>query len=256
MHGTPTVEQLCNDYAHLPREAAAYMARRSPAWVHPDDLEPAAWHGLYRAAASYDPGRGTAFTAWAWHSMVNEIRDDMRGIDHVPRRLRVDRHRITDAVVAITGTGQAATEDAVAAATGLTPARVRDALALAAARPASIDTRIANHVPAQPAPGIDHARDAALVAWCWAAIRRLPDQQRQVMEWTYCDGWSRQACADELGVTESRISQIHSAACATVRDFIAWRLGRPDLPVGPTQAKRRHTYRQAVVADMQQLPRR
>ena len=58
----------------------------------------------------------------------------------------------------------------VAAATGLTPARVREALALAAARPASIDTRIANHVPAPPAPGIDHARDAALVAWCWAAI--------------------------------------------------------------------------------------
>lgn len=249
------VTDLCETYAHLPREAAAYMARRAPAWVHPDDLEPAAWHGLYRAAASYDPDRGTAFTAWAWHSMVNEIRDDMRGIDHVPRRLRIDRHRITDAVVAITGTGQAATEDAVAAATGLTPARVRDALALAAARPASIDTRIANHVTAQPAPGIERARDAALAAWCWAAIRRLPDQQRQVMEWTYCDGWSRQACADELGVTESRISQIHTTACTTVRDFIAWRLGRPDPPVGPTQAKRRHTYRQAVAADMQQRPR-
>ena len=87
------VEQLCNDYAHLPREAAAYMARRSPAWVHPDDLEPAAWHGLYQAAASYDPDRGTAFTAWAWHSMVNEIRDDMRGIDHVPGRRRRDRRR-------------------------------------------------------------------------------------------------------------------------------------------------------------------
>ena len=249
------VTDLCENHAHLPREAAAYMARRAPAWVHPDDLEPAAWHGLYLAAAAYDPDRGTAFTAWAWHRMVNEIRDDMRGIDHVPRRLRIDRHHVTDAVVAITGTGQAATEDAIAAATGLTPARVRDALALAAARPASIDTRIANHVPAQPAPGIERARDAALVAWCWAAIRRLPDQQRQVMEWTYRDGWSRQACADELGVTESRISQIHTTACTTVRDFIAWRLGRPDLPVGPTQAKRRHTYRQAVAADMQKLPR-
>ena len=125
----------------------------------------------------------------------------------------------------------------------------------AAARPASIDTRIANHVPAQPAPGIDNARDAALVAWCWAAIRRLPDQQRQVMEWTYRDGWSRQRCADELGVSESRISQIHTTACTAVRDLIAWRLGRPDPPAGPTQARRRHDYRTAVTADMRKRPR-
>lgn len=249
------VTDLCETHSHLPREAAIFMARRAPAWVHHTDLEPAAWHGLYLAAATYDPDRGTEFGAWAWHRICGAIRDDMRGIDHVPRRLRVDRHRVTDAAVAITSTGRPATTEQVAAATGLTPARVRDALALAAARPASIDTRIANHVPAQPAPGIERARDAALVAWCWAAIRRLPDQQRQVMEWTYRDGWSRQACADELGVTESRISQIHTTACTTVRDFIAWRLGRPDLPVGPTQAKRRHTYRQAVAADMQKLPR-
>ena len=74
---------------------------------------------------------------------------------------------------ALGATGSPATTEQVAAATGLTSARVRDALSLAAARPASIDTRIANHVPAPPAPGIDHARDAALVAWCWAAIRRL-----------------------------------------------------------------------------------
>lgn len=249
------VEQLCIDHAHLPPAVARRVASRAPDHVTADDLEPAAWEGLYRAAASYDPDRGTAFTVWAWHRMVNEIRDDMRVIDHVPRRLRIDRHRVTDAAVALASTGRPATTEQVAAATGLTPARVRDALALAAARPASIDTRIANHVPAPPAPGIDHARDAALVAWCWAAIRRLPDQQRQVMEWTYRDGWTRQQCADELGVTESRISQIHTTACAAVRDLIAWRLGRPDPPAGPTQARRRHDYRTAVTADMQQRPR-
>ena len=51
------VTDLCETHAHLPREAAIYMVRRAPAWVHHTDLEPAAWHGLYLAAATFDPDR-------------------------------------------------------------------------------------------------------------------------------------------------------------------------------------------------------
>ena len=86
LDGTDTdrITDLCETHAHLPREAAIFMARRAPAWVHHTDLEPAAWHGLYLAAATFDPDRGTEFGSWAWHRICGAIRDDMRGIDHVP----------------------------------------------------------------------------------------------------------------------------------------------------------------------------
>lgn len=249
------VERLCEEYAHLPRHAANTVARRTPPWVTADDMEPAAWAGLFDAARAWDEDKAVGdFRPWAWQRIVGAIQDDLRRADHVPRRLRAQRHELGDAADRMRAEGRPVSVETLAAETGFDVERVRAAVAGSAARAVSLDALggFGVFLVADAAGGVED--DAAALEWVWAAVERLPPVQRQVMVWTYRHGWSRDECAAELGVTASRVSQVHSVAVAAVRDVVTWRLGRAvPAPAGRTMERRRDEFRRAVAQDVAEL---
>ena len=60
MQPPDVVEALCERHKDMPRRVAWRVAETLP--VQPEDLEPAAWEGLWRAATTWDPAVGQPFT--------------------------------------------------------------------------------------------------------------------------------------------------------------------------------------------------
>lgn len=169
----------------------------------------------------------------------------------MPRRLRAQRQELGDAADRMRAEGRPVSVETLAAETGFDVDRVRSAVAGSAARAVSLDALggFAGFLVADATRGVED--DAAALEWVWAAVERLPAVQRQVMVWTYRHGWSRDECAAELGVTTSRVSQVHSAAVAAVRDVVMWRLGRAvPAPAGRTVQRRRDQFRRLVAQDV------
>ena len=77
------VEDLCEQHRDLPAIVSRQIAACAPPYVHPEDLEPAAWDGLYRAAVSWQPDGAAGFRTWAKYRIHGVIRDQMRmGVEH------------------------------------------------------------------------------------------------------------------------------------------------------------------------------
>lgn len=241
------VEQLCIDHAHLPPAVARRVASRAPDHVTADDLEPAAWEGLYRAATTWRPDRATApFSSWAWRRITDCIHDGLRADDPIPRGRRAVHRRALEARDSLTQRhGRHPTHAEVAVATGRTLA---DHLALWAeavgpARPplSADEARLEVWHPAPPS-----GDDAWLTGWCLAAVAALPDRARYAVTETLA-GRSTADVAADLHVTPSRVSQMRTEAFAMARDAVRWHLWRdPGRPLAGAVARRRDAYRQDV----------
>ena len=242
------VEQLCIDHAHLPPAVASRVASRAPDHVTADDLEPAAWEGLYRAATTWRPDRATApFSSWAWRRITDCIHDGLRADDPIPRGRRAVHRRAWEARDSLTQRhGRHPTHAEVAAATG-TP--LADHLSLwaeaigPAQPPLSTDEVLLDAW--WPAPAGDD--DAWLIGWCTAAVQALPPRLRYAVVETVWVGRSTADVAADLGVHPSRVSQMRTEAFDMARDAVRWHLWRdPGRPLTGAVARRRDAYRQAV----------
>ena len=245
------ITTLCEQHAGLTRHVANHLAARLP--IPADDLMPAAWDGLYQAATTWRPDGGRSFREWAWWRITSVIIDDIRATRPLPRsHWRHDRavwaarDRLTAQL------GHTPTSEQVREAAGLTPAQwaLYRSRVQVARDPISID--------AQPLDWPDEHTDPAdgLDAWVRAAAAALPEQEAQVIAALYWDQASVTDVAADLGVVESRVSQIRWAAIARMRDAIRWHTLRdPGQPITyPPRARRRDQYRAAVAAAHEAAP--
>lgn len=226
------------------------IAACAPPYVHPEDLEPAAWDGLYRAAVSWQPDGAAGFRTWAKYRIHDVIRDQMRLDDPLPRSRRVVHRRILDAADQIASNrGRRPTDVEVAEAAGMTAAKVRARLReyhTLGPPPLSIDHPAALNVAdvSDPAAAVERAETEA---WLRAAVSGLPDKPRRTIEGLYWHDTPIAAIAADLGVSTSRVSQLHSEALRTVRAVLAYHLDGDDgPPLTGVTSRRRDAYRQAV----------
>ena len=229
------ITNLCEQHADLPRRVALTVGARLP--IDPDELMPAAWEGLYRAAATWRPDGGATFPDWAWRKIRGAIVDGLRDEHPVPREHWRHSRQVWAARGRVTAElRRAPTDDEVQAASGLTPAEWAryQRWARVAGDPLSIEAHPHEWPAGTPDPpdGLDR--------WVRAAAACLPEQEAQVIAALY---WDRATVADvarDLGVVESRVSQIRWAAIARIRD--ATRSTR-DPPAGtyPTSRSTRRT---------------
>jgi RNA polymerase sigma factor for flagellar operon FliA len=201
--------------------------------VAPDDLWSSGAMGLLDAARRYDPGRDVRFESFAERRVRGAMLDEMRRMDHLPRRLRaqverVERARLRlaqqlarDADVAEIGEAVGLATDEVCALLSLGQPHARTLDDLVCALP-EVDDQVAR------------AETARALA---AAVERLPARLQLVLALHYDEGLTYREMAPMLEVSEPRICQLHGEALSLLRRAMAGRETGAPIPPAPAVAR-------------------
>ena len=250
--------------AHLPvvGHVVREMLARVPAHVRREELFSAGSEALVCAARSFDPQRGTPFGAFAALRIRGALLDELRGLDWASRSVRGKVRRIEaerDRFVADHGRVPTSAELAERLDTDTREVvAVRDdvqratLLSLQAAFPDGMDGAGSAVAERQPSPE-ELIVDRERIGYLHDAIANLPERLKTVIEAYYFHNRPMAELAAELGVTESRISQMRAEATALLRDGMNNALRTdtttPVTAAGETEgraARRRASYYTAV----------
>ena len=190
----PPGEHELDQWRHLVWYVVNRVKPRLPVSVSDEELFAAGFYGLLHAARSYDQERGAGFKTYAYHRIRGAILDELRRLDFLPRSLR-DRAR-------------AAGEEAPSMVAIPTDEDGHESLASGRE-----DRRV-------------EAKD--MHEAMMAAVHQLPDRMRQVMVMYYTENLKMRDIGAALGLTESRVSQIHSNAVQRLRLALRTAYGEED----------------------------
>jgi len=207
-------EALVARHGPLVDRVARRLASRTGGVVQAEDLWSAGAMGLLEAARRFDPARDVRFESFAERRIRGAMLDEMRRMDHLPRRLRTEVERVERVrTLANQRLGREATSDEVAVEAGL-PVEEVDAL-LGLGRP---QATVLDVFPAQD-PGADElvarAETARRLA---AAIGQLPERLQILLGLHYDDGLTYREIAQVLQVSEPRVCQLHAEAARMLRE--------------------------------------
>ncbi len=224
-------ERLILHYASLVNAVAGRVGMRLPSTVEQADLVSYGIFGLIDAIEKYEPGRGVKFETYASSRIRGAIIDELRATDWIPRSVRtkaraVDRayseleselHRApSDSEVA--GRMDIGLNELRAVFTQLSTVNVAalDELLGAGERGDSVsllDT-LEDHRTPDPAGVIERAETSYLLG---RAIDQLGEREKLVLVLYYYESMTLAEIGRVLGVTESRVSQMHTAAMLRLR---------------------------------------
>ena len=216
------------DYAPLVKRIAYHMMMRMPASVQVDDLIQAGMIGLIEASQKYDMSRGASFETYAGIRIRGAIVDEMRRGDWVPRSVHRNARRVSQAIAAVEArTGRDATDAEVAEELGVSlgeyfvmlqdsnSSRLFSYEETFGEEDSNIDA--SEHSSAFTSP-LDGMQRDGLKRALVDAIRQLPEREQLVLSLYYDQELNLKEIGLVLGVSESRVSQIHSQAAARLRN--------------------------------------
>lgn len=214
---------------HLPqvRIVARRLAERLPPHVELADLVGAGILGLIDAVSKFDASRDVSLATYAQFRIRGAILDSLRSQDWGSRRLRRLARRIADARRALTlSLGRYPADAELAAHLGISLEDYHDhrrhAHSLEIARfadPADDETR-GVALGDLPAPGLDALEGllrSEFKTRLSAAADALPVRERRVVALYYLEELTMSEVAARMGVSESRVSQLHSSALARLK---------------------------------------
>ena len=218
-------EQLVEAYAPLVKHVAGRMRLLLPAHVDYDDLVGSGVFGLLTAIDRFEPQRGIKFETFATNRIRGAILDSLRAADWAPRSLRQREREVAQAYgIVERRLGRPATAAEVSAELGIDIKELHDLerqinqvafLSLDAPLPTAEDgdqgplgTRITDQ-QGDPLQALEEKEKRRLLA---EAVRALPEKEQLVVSLYYYEDLNIREIAHVLGVTESRISQLHTRA--------------------------------------------
>lgn len=217
-------EALIIDHMPLLRHIVGRMFFDMPGSIDREDLTGFGMLGLIAAADSWDAGRGLAFSTYAYPRIRGAILDELRRMDFLPRGRRERLRELTGAVESWTQShGARPSPEELAAELGWTASEVDEAMASAAAVVrTSLDSSTdddgvgSTFAALLEDPRCDDPQGTAefedTKERLTEAIAALPETEKTVITLYYAEELLLREIADILGVTESRVSQIHSRA--------------------------------------------
>ena len=253
---TPTA--LVAQHLPLVGHAVTDIASRIPRSVVRDDLVSAGVYGLFQAARTFDATRGTSFAAYAKPRIRGALLDELRGRDWATRSVRGLARKADRAVDHLTTQLQRTpTSSEIAAELGIDPAALAQLTAdVDRATVVNYESIIlgGNAEDVLPAAGADPEAQVLARERCsylTDAVAQLPDRLRTVIEESFFDDRPSAAIAADLGLSESRVSQMRSEALALLRGGLHAHLDAPAEQPVPDQgraAKRKAAYVAAIGA--------
>lgn len=226
--GTLERDELIARYGTMVRRVAYHMIARLPPNVDVDDLIQAGMIGLLDAQSRYDAAGGAQFETFAMQRVRGAMLDELRGADWLPRSVRRTQRDLERAVRRLEQQLlRAPTEPEIAAELGvdlssyqrlLEDARggqlfyLDDLNERGADEPWLERNEVGETADPHAAVHDQHFREAVV-----EAIDQLPEREKFVMSMYYEQDMTLKEIGAVLGVTESRVSQLHSQAVARIR---------------------------------------
>lgn len=224
-------ERLLIHYLPLVRVVAGRLKVGLPGSVEYDDLVSTGLMGLMNSIESFSPDRGFKFETFAVPRIKGAILDGLREVDWAPRSVRQKSRQLEQAIEKLTvELGRQPHDQEIARELGLEGDDYSHFMEQAgAASVISLDVRISEHDeddggslhevvadPESPSPlQVLEQRDARETAR--QLIARLSEQERAVVALYYYEELTFKEIGQVLGVSESRVCQIHTKVLATLR---------------------------------------
>jgi len=222
----PDSDDLVTKHAALVKRIAYHLMSRLPPSVQADDLIQAGMIGLLEASRNYDATQGASFETYAGIRIRGSMLDEIRRTDWTPRSVHRKARQVAEAVREIENQeGRDARDVEVAEKLGIELNEYHRILQDATGcRVFSIDDAGINGEEApQPVAGmprnepLDSLHKSDFKAALALAISGLPERERLVMAMYYDEELNLREIGEVLGVSESRVCQIHGQALIRLR---------------------------------------
>jgi RNA polymerase sigma factor for flagellar operon FliA len=224
-------ERLILHYAPLVKYVASRVATGLPSSVEQADLVSYGMFGLIDALHKFEPGRGNKFETYAIPRIKGAIIDELRAMDWVPRSIRFKAREIEKAHADLEamlkrqpsevemaerlGISRSELHDVVSQISFVSVLALDELVSVGADRGEQvslIDTLADKQL--DPTSGVESQETRGLLA---AAINSLSEREKIVVTLYYFEGLTLAEIGEILGVTESRVCQIHTKAVGGLR---------------------------------------
>jgi RNA polymerase sigma factor FliA len=226
--GRLELDAMLRQYSPLVRRLAHQMIAKLPANVEIDDLIQVGMIGLTDALSRFDAGQGVQFETFATQRIRGAMLDELRGADWLSRGTRKQQRDIERAVHSLEQKlGRAPQESEIAKEMGMDLGDYQEMLGKVRGTQLIYledmsgedgdNDYLDRHVTDEGNDPLslleDHRMRSALVE----AIKNLPEREQYVMSMYYEQDMNLKEIAAVLGVTESRVCQLHSQSIARLR---------------------------------------
>jgi RNA polymerase sigma factor FliA len=211
------------------------MSSGLPAHVEEADLISYGLIGLINAIERFELEREIKFETYAITRIKGAIIDELRALDWVPRSVRARAREIERAIADLESKlGRAPTDEEISAKIGITEEELEDSLTdISRSSIAALDElwsvsgegdqvslldTIEDESGPRPAEALDETETREALA---DAISRLPEREKLVVTLYYYEELTLREIGEVLGVTESRVSQLHTKAILRLKARLA-----------------------------------
>jgi RNA polymerase sigma factor for flagellar operon FliA len=254
-------DELVLRYSHLVKYVVGRLGVSVPGLFDHEDAMQAGVLGLLRAIDAYQPESAASFESYAILRIRGAILDAVRSLDSIGRAGRETSRAIQGAIRDLQNElGRSPIEAEIADRLDIPVAKYRERLRAASVVTVSLDERESRDSDDEPvglaenAPdpnAVDPAEEAArrdAIASLVHEMGRLNPRARMVLALYYQDEMTFKEIGQVLGVTESRVCQIHSESVLALRGRlvdadVAVRLDRRRARPQPVAARRAPAYR-------------
>jgi RNA polymerase sigma factor for flagellar operon FliA len=220
-------DQLVQRFAPLVKRIAYHLMARLPSSVQVDDLVQNGMLGLLDAINRFEAGMGAQFETYAAQRIRGAMLDGLRENDWLPRSLRRDFRRIEMAIAQLEQEyGRSPSENELAAALGmplpeyqkmLQDARGHQLISFEDMVDEGDEDFLERHLTDNSSEPSKILEDENLRLALVRGIEALPEREKMMMALYYEQDLNLREIGEVMGVTESRVCQLHSQAVARLR---------------------------------------
>lgn len=222
-----TKDEYVQKFAPLVKRIAYHLMAKLPASVQVDDLIQAGLIGLLDAAEHYDGAQGAQFETYAVQRIRGSMLDELRQADWLPRTVRKNLRQIEAAISRLEQQHKRAPTEAELAKEMDVPladyqqmlhgAKGYQLLFYEDLQDSDEADFFERHCAAQGGDPLKAMEDNGFKKVLVEAIQTLPEREKQMMGMYYEQELNLREIGEVLGVSESRVCQLHSQAVARLR---------------------------------------
>jgi RNA polymerase sigma factor FliA len=208
-------DELLKRYGTLIDRIARRVCFRTGLHSAYDDLWSTGAVGLIEANARFDATKGASFETFAAHRIRGAMVDELRRLDHLPRRLRAQTDEVDKAKKKLAGElGRQATQEEVADELEM---ELEDLGGLEALREPQVPLESILPTLSFESGVEDDLDKGKILAQLTKSVESLPERLQVLVSLHYVEGLSYREIAQIMGVSEPRVCQLHADAMKRLR---------------------------------------